>query len=192
MQEVRLRDTKCLNEYIAAGGDPTSQDNLDIIDKFVGEHIVCSVTQTVKMLIELAAGDVYPVGDVIDDLQAKYINKTDAIEELVEEIERLEGFLNDGNDSSGTLSDVANELQIKQDRIESLQSEDGQEIEAIEWWAVDEFLADKLTDHDEIVEDLLDFTVWGSQTMEIMIPNSVIVEIMAECELLDGQDLCAD
>ena len=65
---------------------------------------------------------------------------------------------------------------------------DADPIEALEFWAVSSFLAEKLAARGEMVADVLDFHVWGRATSGQQIAaDEVVGRIAEEMEILDGQ-----
>jgi hypothetical protein len=61
-------------------------------------------------------------------------------------------------------------------------------IEALEFWAVSSYFAEKLAEQGEMVAEVLDFHVWGRATSGQQIAaDDVIGRIAEEMEILDGQ-----
>lgn len=61
-------------------------------------------------------------------------------------------------------------------------------IEVLEFWAVSKWFGERLKEHDEVVEEVLDFNVWGRCTTgQAIAMDGVIVSIAAEMEILPGQ-----
>ena len=61
---------------------------------------------------------------------------------------------------------------------EGKKDDDGEYPEIYEYWAVSNWLADKLKEQDEIIFEMLDFNVWGRQcTGQAIYMDNVIEEI---------------
>ena len=60
------------------------------------------------------------------------------------------------------------------------EGENGYYPEIMEYWAVDEWLANKLENKEEIIFEMLDFRVWGRQTTGQAISLDYVIQKIAE------------
>lgn len=58
--------------------------------------------------------------------------------------------------------------------------ETGEYPEVFEWWAVSDWLADRLKEEGEIVGEVLDFCVWGRQTTGQAIYMDPVIQRIAQ------------
>jgi len=88
--------------------------------------------------------------------------------------------------SKDEYSEELSELLGKFDYSEN--EEDPEYIEALEFYIVTDYFAEKLKEKDEIVVDFMGLTIWGRTcTGQAILLDSVIKEIAKDMEILNGQ-----
>lgn len=184
--------------------DFNSTENQRIKGDFVGREVYCNVNQMAEYILQKSFEDSdapftyeelnlerYSYAGhyiVFDDLT--YLQKEEAQEELQELINKLEDFeefevedcnyyyLATGKYTYDQLDAIQNELS----EIEDLDSD---YIEICEWWAVSQWLAEKLEEKGEIIAYAGTTCIWGRRTTgQAILLDYVISEICNDLGLL--------
>jgi len=160
-------------------GDACSVENQKILSTLVEREVVQRASVMVSALDKIEGLDPETEQAIID-LGSRYVDNTEAIEELEDERDFRELF-----DFTTTDEDEYEQLGCK---IKELEDEQDNPRDALEHWIVSESLGLKLGQRGETVRELFDFTIWGRTTSGQSISiDSVIVEIALEMEILTGQ-----
>ena len=160
-------------------GDACSVENQKILSTLVEREVVQRASVMVSALDKIEGLDPETEQAIID-LGSRYVDNTEAIEELEDERDFRELF-----DFTTTDEDEYEQLGCK---IKELEDEQDNPSEVLEHWIVSESLGLKLGQRGEIVRKFFDFTIWGRTTSGQSISiDSVIVEIALEMEILTGQ-----
>ena len=151
--------------------DGNSIQNQDIKSKFVEKYIIYCQSSLVDNALSKGFFD-------YEDIENRYIDNTEEIEEIETEIENLE--FTEGNDQK------VNELYDKRD---VLQEEQDEPQEIYEWWLVDNYLFNKLKDRGQPIIDNEYGQYWGRCTTgQAILLDNVITEICHEMGILEGQE----
>jgi len=160
--------------------------NQGIKQKFVGQHVYCNVGSLCEYALSKGFED-SNAPFTIDDIE-NYYSYPEYIgtyanfnggndDQRQEEIERLK----DWDRTEENKEDVESEIE----ELENLESEPS---EIYEWWAVSEYLYDKLKDMGHCVVDAGSCYVWGRTTTgQAILLDYCISIICAEMEILEGQ-----
>lgn len=180
-----------------------SSENQSIKSKFVGMHVYCNVNSLCEYIINKGFEDSNAPFS-LDDLYnyysyPEYIGKYASFyggndNERKEEIERLKesahvlvnnpkwGF----NESlTRSIDDQVLEIESEINELESLEVEP---VEIFEWWAISQYLFEKLKDLGCCVVDAGSCYIWGRTTTgQAVLLDHCISKICAEMEILEGQ-----
>jgi hypothetical protein len=150
----------------------------------VRDNVIYCVTMLVEDLLDK---DILSYDDMCNltvDKSEEISEKEDAIEELECIISAFKSDL-EYEDNINEIKGIENEISINRklleklrEELEELQEQDGTHQEAYEWWIVDDWIADKLKERDEIILECEYFTAWGRGTSGQAIEmDSIILDI---------------
>lgn len=184
--------------------DFNSTENQRIKGDFVGREVYCNVNQMAEYILQKSYEDsdapfTYEelnlerysyAGHYIafDDLT--YSQKEEAQEELQELIDKLEDFkefeIEECNYYYLTTGKYTSyQLEEMQDELSEIENLDSDYIEIYEWWAVSQWLAEKLEEKGEIVAYAGMTCIWGRRTSgQAILLDHVISDICNDLELL--------
>jgi len=167
-----------------------SSKNQSIKRKFVGAHVYCNVGTLAEYIINKGledSGAPFTLDDIENyysypEYRGTYANFDGGTQEQrQEEIDRLQ-----------ELADNESNLEINEAilrEIEELEDLEQEPTEIYEWWAVSDYLFDKLKSHGYCVVDAGSCYIWGrSTTGQAILLDHVIGIICAEMEILEGQE----
>lgn len=163
--------------------DSNSPTNQEIKRKLVERDVLHNLSQLFSHLNEENSGD---YSEEYSNLHSG--SEQDHYDALVEngyhyDIETGEWYADDDKDHEFPLGDD-NEEVCDDEGIEP----EWEFPEIYEYWAVSDWLGNKLKEQGEAVEDIFDFTVWGRQTTgQAIYMDGIINEIAIALEILDGQ-----
>jgi len=164
--------------------------NQSIKQKFVGQHVYCNVGSLCEYVVNKGFED--PNAPfTLDDIENYYsypeYNGISASfdggseDQRNEEIERLRDLITD-NDHKKEMCDTI------ESEIEELKNLESEPQEIFEWWAVSEYLYDKLKDMGHCVVDAGSCYVWGRCTTgQAILLDHCISQICADMGILEGQ-----
>jgi hypothetical protein len=171
--------------------DRNSITNQEIKRKFVQREVLLLMSGIVEEALQagiLNYEDIenyYTYPEYYGDY-AKFSGGTS--EQVDEEIERLTELLYEYEDNEETHfdgSEIREKIEAEIDELQRLESEP-QEI--FEWWAVTDYLAEKLQQRGHPTLDWHHLTLWGRCTTgQAILLDSVISDICEEMEILEGQ-----
>ncbi len=184
--------------------DFNSTENQRIKGDFVGREVYCNVNQMAEYILQKSFEDsdapfTYEelnlerysyTGHYIafDDLT--YSQKEEAQEELQELINKLEDFeefeVEECNYNYLTTGKyVSDQLEEIQDELSEIEDLDSDYIEIYEWWAVSQWLAEKLEEKGEIIAYAGRTCIWGRRTTgQAILLDYIISEICNDLDLL--------
>jgi hypothetical protein len=180
----QLEDEKMSNDY-------NSSTNSRILSELVRREVLHCVSATVSHLISL--------GEEFDDAETLYelTSRPQYTHEFEYECECGHDWsvMNEEPEDLIELADVGEgEQQCNCPSCGALVSPsdvsayEADPIEALEFWAVSSYFAEKLAEQGEMVAEVLDFHVWGRTTSGQQIAADDVVGRIAEgMEILDGQ-----
>jgi len=91
-------------------------------------------------------------------------------------------------DRNSLISDIMQDEDFDYQDFSNDNNLDYDYYEAYEFWSVTPFLADKLSERGEMVEDIMGFTVWGRRTTgQAILLDHVISLIAEDMKILEGQ-----
>jgi hypothetical protein len=176
--------------------------NQEIKGEFVARHVYCNVNSLVEYCLSKGYEDSdSPVNiDSIEnyssypEYRGEYADFDGGGEnDINDEIDRLRDLQSDLYDQIEENPEKEEEIEAKRDKIEEEISELSQlEMETqeiYEWWAVSEYLYEKLQEQGYPVVDTGSCKVWGRTTTgQAILLDGVITRICADMGILDGQE----
>lgn len=166
-----------------------SLKNQTIKREFVEREVHSCVTTEVEFILSTAYLET-PVEPpyTIDDIKNYYVDKSNEIEELENEIACLKEILKEileGEDEVETtlMNEIEIQISEKEDQIDDLRREEQEPQAIFEWWKVTPYLAKKLTEWGAPVIE--DYNLWGRTcTGQSISLDEVISYICKEAKLL--------
>lgn len=192
---------KTIDQVKTAGNDGKNQD---IKNKFIQQHVYCNVDSLVEYCLSKDEDTESPIN--YDSIENYYSYPEWAQTVLGVELSFLGGNESDKNtflenfdrlrDDNETLYEDETISEHTYDRNNSLIDKalrefnelDTESQEIYEWWAVSDYLFDKLKDKGYPVVDAGSCYVWGRITNQAILLDYVITEICAEMGILEGQE----
>lgn len=180
-----------------------SSKNQDIKGKFVAQHVHCNVNSLCEYIINKGFED-SNAPFTLDDLHnyysypeyrgtyaAFYGGNDDQRKEEIERLKESAHILIDnpkwGFDESLTrlIDDQVLDIESEIEELEALETEPA---EIFEWWAISQYLFEKLKDLGYCVVDAGSCYIWGRTTTgQAVLLDHCISKICAEMEILEGQ-----
>lgn len=159
----------------------------DKVGSMVGREVSHNLCNTMQLLHKLDESDNEYYQECLDVSQsddfetpATWFVENDMTETQKIEFLSIHGIDYDKRDSNNLINIIFEEQDNYQEFCEEFEIEQ-QYIEAYEFWAVSSWLAGKLKDKGEMVEEILDFNVWGRcSTGQAILLDHVICEIYDE------------
>lgn len=179
--------------------DGNSSVNQRIKEKFVSRDVYCSVNSLVEYSLKHGFEDPdAPVSlDSIEnyytypEYRGKYAKFDGGTKDQRDaEIERLKELQSEYDVDEEDVNFTENEkiYNTIRDEIAELEALESEPQEILEWWAVSNWLMEKLKDQGEPVVDTGSCAVWGRTTSgQAILLDGVITRICADMEILDGQ-----
>lgn len=179
--------------------------NQEIKRKFVGQHVYCNVNSLVEYCLSKGFEDrESPVN--LDEIENYYSypewstkllgedlyfngGSEDDKNTFTEEFQRLKDESTELNDS-GEISDetYSHNLELIENAEYDFEQIEQEAKEIFEWWAVSDYLFDKLKERGCAVVDTGSCKVWGRTTTgQAILLDYVISAICADMEILEGQ-----
>ena len=167
--------------------DVYSSANQRILDKFVNKEVYANVTDMVEFILQNSYGDTCGEAPFTnDDITNAYVDNSDEIEELKEDIEELEDKQCETSISEEEYDFLEGQINRIYDKISELENEQDEPNEVFSWYLVSGWLCDKLKDRGEVVIE--HENLWGrgccGQAISL---DWVIGDICKDIEILEGQ-----
>lgn len=168
--------------------------NQEIKGKFIGQHVHMCLSYLMDELFKASnhvsnsIADLPSYEDVENLFSYPECNGIHAqfdggsYEELQAEIERLKDLM------LACTEDEAEVISQFEDEIQALEDLDSEPQEVYEWWAVSEYLFEKLKAQGAPVLEYANMYIWGRCTTgQAILLDYAITKICAEMEILEGQ-----
>jgi hypothetical protein len=196
-----------LTEYLAAGGAPREFENQRICERLVPREVIHCISSVVFAFLEIDQEHLPDSVDYDELLSLCTANYEGAIQEWLKGLDRdeLVEFCEDNDlntdSSDGTPGYDRSDEDLRQIVQAFAEGENAKEFcsdhdvdldyfdcEVLEYWAVSSWFAGKLSEHNEVTGELLDFYVWGRTCSgQSISQDGVIIAIAAEMQILAGQ-----
>lgn len=180
--------------------ESNSSANQSIKQKFVGQHVYCNVGS----LCEYALSKCFEDNNApfsVDDIEnyysypeyngqyASFEGGND--EQRQEEIARLRELFDEIEGETpqpGKEQDQQDKLSAIENEIKELENLESEPQEILEWWAISDYLFDRLKELGYCVVDAGSCYVWGRTTTgQAILLDGCISRICANMEILEGQ-----
>lgn len=159
--------------------DYNSSVNQDIKGKLVGREINACVTSLVEYILKQ---DDREAPFSWDDVENYYVDNSEEIEKLQEQVDKLEELDELTEEQEKQLEDL-------NDKIEELENEQEEPNEVYEWWSVTDWFADKLKEKGKVVVSDGWNSYWGRCTTgQAILLDGVISEIAEDMKILEGME----
>lgn len=165
--------------------------NQEIKGKFIGQHVNMCLSYLMDELFKASShvsnsiADLPTYEDVVNlfsypEYSGEYAQfDGGSYDELQAEIEILNDLLNDCSED---------EAEAIQDEIQALEDLQSEPQEVYEWWAVTEYLFERLKAQGEPVLEYANMYIWGRCTTgQAILLDYSITKICADMEILEGQ-----
>lgn len=182
-----------------------SSANQAIKQKFVGQHVYCNVGTLCGYVVSKSytTGEDNSAPFSVDDIEnfysypeyngqyASFEGGND--EQRQEEIDRLKEVIEsyedeDDNEEEETYEGHSKQIQQINNEIEELENLESEPQEIFEWWAISDYLFDRLKEQGQCVVDAGSCYVWGRCTIgQAILLDGCISRICANMEILKGQ-----
>ena len=154
--------------------------------RLVNEHIYCEVGEEVEYILHKSLEESgTPFG--WEDVENLRLDNSDEIEELAEEKDELEDKyyeledeLKEDEDETPEMIELQGRIDDIEDQINSLEREQEEYKEPLEWWAVSDVLCNELKDRGYVVIDTAWKHYWGRETSGQAIALDGIIEEIAD------------
>lgn len=187
---MKTLNTKTKKEALKEGNSSTNQR---IKAEFISKHVFTNVNDVVEYILSKSYEDSnapFSMDDISNcftypELIGEYVNfEGGSGEDKQTEIDRLKTQLLDFEDQND--DNYETEIEKINEEIEQLENLENEPQEVFEWWAVSDYLAEKLESHKGCI--IKSHNYWGRCTTgQAILLDYVITKICADMEILEGQ-----